>query len=146
VSYFLEGMPKPEPIMDDEGFWQHCARRKLAFQACADCSAPRHPPTPVCWKCRSLKQKWVEVSGEGEVFSFTEVHHALHGAVLERVPYIVVLVSFADLPGPRLVSNLTDISLARVHIGMKVRLWWDDIGDGMFLPRFRPAVPIGDAT
>jgi hypothetical protein len=24
-------------------------------------------------------------------------------------------------------------------IGMRVQLWWDDIGEGMFIPRFKPA-------
>ena len=145
MSYFLQDMPRPEPNMDEEGFWQHCAQRKLVFQACVACGSPRHPPTPVCWKCRSTKHKWVEVAGEGEVFSYTEVHHALHDAVLERVPYAVVLVSFPELPGPRLVSNLTDVDLAMVHIGMKVTLWWDDIGDGMYLPRVHAAGQGGSA-
>ena len=139
MSYFLQDMPRPESNMDDEGFWRHCAQRKLVFQVCAACGSPRHPPTPICWKCRSTIHKWVEVEGNGEVFSYTKVHHALHDSVLERVPYVVVLVSFPELPGTRLVSNLTDVDLELVHIGMEVKLWWDDIGDGMYLPRFHVA-------
>ncbi|MDB6000662.1 MAG: hypothetical protein JWP52_2361, partial [Rhizobacter sp.] len=89
MSFFPSHMPRPEPQMDDEGFWRHCAQRTLAFQACADCHAPRHPPTPVCWNCRSMRVAWTEVAGRGEVFSFTVVHHAVHDAVTERVPYAV---------------------------------------------------------
>ena len=139
MSYFGPTMPRPEPNMDDAGFWQHCARRTLAFQACADCGAPRHPPTPVCWRCRSTRVAWREAPALAEVFTFTVVHHAVHEAVAERAPYVVALVAFPALPGPRLVTNLTDVDPAAVHIGMRVELWWDDIGDGMFLPRFKPA-------
>jgi hypothetical protein len=145
MSYFPQGMPRPEPNMDDQGFWRHCAERKLAFQACADCGAPRHPPTPVCWKCRSMRIAWKEVRGEGEVFSYTVIHHAVHEVVAARLPYAVAVIAFPELPGPRLVSNLTDVALDRIRIGMRVKLWWDDIGEGMFLPRFRPAEADGAA-
>lgn len=145
MSYFLPTAPRPEPNFDDRGFWAHCAERKLAFQTCADCGAPRHPPTPVCWQCRSTRISWREVAGRGEVFSFTVVHHALHEAMAERAPYVVAVVSFAELPGPRLVSNLTDVDPAAVRIGMPVQLWWDDIGEGQFLPRFRPVPDTGAA-
>jgi uncharacterized OB-fold protein len=139
MSYFAEGMPRPEPNMDDEGFWRHCAQRRLMIQCCAECGAPRHPPTPVCWKCRSLQTAWTQAPARAEVFTYTVVHHALHDAVAGRTPYVVALVSFPDLPGPRLVTNITDVDPERVCIGMPVTLWWDDVGGGMFLPRFRPA-------
>lgn len=145
MSYFSESMPQPEPNMDDEGFWRHCAEQRLMFQCCGDCGAPRHPPTPVCWKCRSTRMAWTPAPARAELFSYTVVHHAVHDAVTARVPYVVALVSFPDLPGPRLVTNLTDVDPSQIRIGMPVSLWWDDIDDGMFLPRFRPASENGEA-
>ena len=46
MSYLAEGTPLPEPNMDDAGFWENCARRRLAFQACGSCGMLRHPRRP----------------------------------------------------------------------------------------------------
>jgi hypothetical protein len=138
MAYFPESMPRPSPTMDDAGFWDSCRRQRLSFQACSDCEVPRHPPTPVCAHCHSLRSKWVPVSGRGEVYTFTVVHHASHPAVKDKLPYVGALITFDDLPGVRLVSNVTHCDPADVRIGMKLDLWWDDIGGDQHVPRFRP--------
>lgn len=140
MAYFPDTMPRPAPNMDDAGFWDCCRQRKLAFQTCAECGTPRHPPTPVCPKCHSTKIKWSEAPAEAEVYTYNVIHHASHAAVTGRLPYIGAVIVFPGLPGVRLVSNLTDCDPSAVSIGMKVELWWDDIGEGMFVPRFRPHV------
>lgn len=138
MAYFPETMPRPVPTMDDAGFWASCREQKLRFQACADCRTPRHPPTPVCPVCHATKMIWIEAAEAAEVYTFNVVHHASHPAVAGNLPYVGALIEFANLPGIRLVSNVTHCEPAAVHIGMKVRVWWDDIGDGLFVPRFRP--------
>ncbi|WP_293951057.1 Zn-ribbon domain-containing OB-fold protein [Sneathiella sp.] len=121
--------------MDDAGFWEACSNRRLAFQSCNDCHTLRHPPTPVCPKCRSTHVHWQEAPEIGEIFSFTRIHHASHPAVSDQLPYIVAIVTFPELPGIRFISNVTETD--SIHIGMQVRLWWDDIGDGVYIPRFK---------
>jgi uncharacterized OB-fold protein len=144
MAYFPDTMPRPVPTMDDAGFWAACSERKLRFQACADCDRPRHPPTPVCPACHSTRMKWIDAPARAEVFTFNVIHHASHPAVSGRLPYVGALITFPDLPGVRLVSNVTDCAPSEVRIGMQVELWWDDIGGGLFLPRFRPTG--GDAS
>jgi uncharacterized OB-fold protein len=139
MAYFPDDMPQPEPNWDDREFWEHCKQRKLKFQGCAICGTLRHPPTPVCSKCQSTSTCWVEAPATGTVFTYTVIHHASHAAVTPRLPYVVVVVEFPDLPGVRLVSNLTEIDPSQVRIGMTAKVWWDDIGDGMQVPRFSPA-------
>lgn len=138
MSYFSNSIPRPEPDMDDAAFWAHCAQRRLRFQACGACGTPRHPPQPICPQCRSLDQRWIGVSGVARIYTYTVIHHASHEAVESRLPYVVAVVEFPDLPGVRLISNVTDVEPAEVHIGMPLMLWWDEIGDSMFIPRFRP--------
>lgn len=138
MAYFPDTMPKPVPTMDDEPFWRSCAERRLRFQSCAACGTPRHPPTPVCPVCRSTATAWVDGPARAEVFTFTVVHHASHPAVADRLPYVGAVITFPDLPGVRLVSNVTDCDPHAVAIGMPVELWWDDVGDGTLVPRFRP--------
>lgn len=139
MALFPAEMPGIDPTMDEEAFFDHCRNRELKFQSCADCGQPRHPPGPVCPACHSFKVAWVDAPARAELYSYTSVHYASHSAVRQNLPYVVGLVTFPDMPGVKLVSNVTDIDPSEVWIGMHLQLWWDDLGDGMFLPRFRPA-------
>jgi hypothetical protein len=54
------------------------------------------------------------------------------------LPYVGAVLVFPRVPGVRLVSNVTHCDPATISIGLKVVVWWDDVGEGMFVPRFRP--------
>lgn len=138
MAWFSPDMPRPVPNLDDAAFWEGCAARHLRFQHCADCDAARHPPTPICPNCRSAAVRWEEAPSQAEVYTYTVIHYAAHPAVNVRLPYVAAVVTFPGLHGVRLVSNITDCEPSGVKIGMPVRLWWDDIGEGMFVPRFAP--------
>jgi uncharacterized protein len=139
MSLFPADMPRPQPDMDDEGFWAQCAARKLCFQGCAACGKLRHPPTPICWNCHSVEVKWVEAQGNASLFTYTVVHHASHTAVAGSLPFVGAVVAFASSPGVKLVSNIIDVDPADLAIGMPLKLVWDDIGEGMYIYRFKPA-------
>jgi uncharacterized OB-fold protein len=128
----------PEPGFDDRPFWQACDERRLVFQCCAECHTARHPPSPVCPRCRSLHVTWQPSQGLGEVFTFTVVHHASHESVKPCLPYVVAVVVFDDVPGVRLVTNVIGIEPAAVHIGLRVQLWWDEVAPGRYVPRCEP--------
>ena len=68
MAYFPDTMPAVHPNFDDRDFWAACNHGQLQFQACADCGAARHPPTPVCPHCRSFKVAWKQAAGDAEVF------------------------------------------------------------------------------
>lgn len=135
MAIFGNDMPKPEPGLDDAGFWRACAEKRLAFRHCEDCDRHHHPPLPVCPHCQSQRLDWREATGPAEIFSFTEVHHPAHAAVIGRTPYTVVVVAYPEMEWTRIVSNL--VGDGEVRIGDRVEIVWDAIGDGMFLPRYR---------
>lgn len=139
MALFPDTMPRPEPNMDDAAFWENCAARRLAFQACAACGAFRHPPSPLCPRCHSAETTWANAPETAEVYSFTVVHYPSHPAVREHLSYVVAVLRFDGIDGVKFVSNVTGVAPGHVRIGMRVELWWDDIGEGMHLPRFRPA-------
>ena len=145
MSYFPNNMPRPEPTMDEAAFWNFCKDRSLRFQSCVQCGTLRHPPIPMCHLCQSCEVNYREVHTDAEVYSFTVVRHASHPAVAEKLPYVVAVVEFPTMPGVRLITNLTDIHPTQVRIGMQCTIWWDDIGEGMFIPRFRPITKIATA-
>ena len=127
--------PRPAITDDTRPFWDACRRRELVIQRCAGCGAFRHPPSPVCWRCRSFAHGWVAVSGRGTVFSHAVVHRAFLPEL--AVPYTVVVVALDDAPGVRLVSNLIDATAEELRIGLPVEVVFDDIDAEVTVPRFR---------
>ncbi|HMS80431.1 MAG TPA: OB-fold domain-containing protein [Burkholderiaceae bacterium] len=140
MAYLPDGTPSPQPGPDDRPFWDACARRELRIQRCSDCGRFRHPPMPRCPSCRSDAIEWAEVPGTGSVYSYTIVRHPVHPALVDAVPYNVVVVMLDGADDVRLVSNLLDVAPEDVAIGMRVALAWDDTPAGP-LPRFRRAAP-----
>lgn len=136
MPYLPANLPFPEPAFDSRGFWDHCANRRLMFQACGECAKPRHPPTPLCPYCQSTEQTWIEAPKVGRVYSYTIVHHPSHDAVRDSLPYNVALIDFSDLPGVRLVSNVIDAGPDDLSVGLEVTLCWERHGE-TWLPRFR---------
>ncbi len=138
MAYLPPGTPNPTPNPDDLPFWQAIEQRQLRIQRCADCGRFRHPPMPRCPDCRSAAIEWAQVSGEGQVFSFTIVHHAVHPALRSAVPFNVAVVLLDGTGDVRLVSNVIDARPEDMQIGMRVSLVWDESDQGV-LPRFRMA-------
>ena len=44
---------------------------KITGLKCANCNAVEFPPVPVCDACGKMDMDWVEMSGEGELLSFS---------------------------------------------------------------------------
>lgn len=137
MAYLPSEIPGPEPTIDDAPFWRYCDARELRFQRCADCSRFRHPPAPACPHCQSLASEWVKAPEQGELFSFTVVHHPAHPAISPVLPYNVAIVAFPECDGLHLISNIVDVRPEELTIGMRVGLTWETAGNGHTVPRFR---------
>jgi uncharacterized OB-fold protein len=127
----------PQPDALTRPYWDGVARRELRLQTCLACAHAWHPPLPICPRCHSERIEWRPVAGGGTVYSFTVAHHAVHPAVVGKVPYLVALVTLDE--GPRVVSGLPGVPFADVRIGMRVRLRFEEIAPGVVLPQFEPA-------
>ncbi|WP_340151337.1 Zn-ribbon domain-containing OB-fold protein [uncultured Sneathiella sp.] len=136
MHYMPEAVPGPTPSVDDAAYWENCTQKKLTFQRCGSCKTFRHPPGPFCPHCQSDQIEWVEAPEEGELFSYTVIHHPAHPAVRERVPYNVALVGFPTMGGVRIVSNVIDAEPDELQIGMKLKLIWGQAGNGQTIPLF----------
>jgi uncharacterized OB-fold protein len=73
----------------------------------------------VCPHCAAEKQSWTNLSGQGEVFSFTTMYNAPAGFA-EYAPYTMALVKLAE--GPMVTAQLTDVDAQDVKIGMPVEM------------------------
>jgi hypothetical protein len=130
-------MPLPAITDDTRPFWEACRRRVLVVQRCTACGAFRHPPSPVCWRCRAFAYAWIEVSGRGTVFSHAVVHRAFLPGLEAAVPYVVVVVALDDVPGVRVVSNLVGCAPEAARVGLPVDVCFEDVDDEVTVPRFR---------
>jgi uncharacterized protein len=105
-------------------FWRETPRRyNLGGSKCTNCSTVYFPPRTVCPTCvhhRQSIEKMVpfQLSGEGEVYSYTVVHEPAEGFEMQ-VPYVVALVKTVE--GPVLTGQIVDIEPADARIGLRVR-------------------------
>ena len=135
--FFPDGMPPPLADAITLPFWQAAAEHRLVVQRCTACGHTRLPPAPLCPACRSADCDWKELSGRGEVYTYTTVHRPI--AVGQKLPYVVAVIALEDAGGLRMISNLVGVEPEAVAIGMPVEVVWEDMGPELVLPRFRPA-------
>jgi uncharacterized OB-fold protein len=132
------------PVVDDPdtgGFFEAARRHELAVCFCASCDAALHLPRAYCHRCGAWGNAWRAVAVTGTLHSFTIVEHQVHPAF--PVPYTIVLVDIDGLADVRLIGDLPGRPL--LEIGMAMRVRFDDVADGVVLPRWEPAAPVASA-
>lgn len=128
--------PLPMPTEESAPFWEGTRRGELRAQRCDDCGHLRWPPAALCPICLSGRHEWVRLSGRGKVHSWIVVHKSQHPAFWGD-PFNVAIVELDE--GPRLHTNLVDVDLAAIRIGLPVEVAFDPQNDEITLPRFKPA-------
>ena len=129
------GRIKPPMGPDNGWWWKEVAEGKIPIQRCKGCGKLRHPPRPMCDKCRSMDWDFIEASGRGTLHSFTVMHHPQFPGF--EYPLIAALVDLEE--GERMISNLVDCDPKDVRLGMKVQGFVHTDEDGFKIPLFRPA-------
>ena len=126
---------KPPLGPDNAWWWQQAAQGVLAIQRCGGCQTLRHPPRPMCDRCRSMDWDFVAASGRGVVNSYTVLHHPPFPGY--HYPLIIVLVDLEE--GTRMTSQLVECEPEQAQFDMPVELLIHTDPDGFRLPVFRPA-------
>lgn len=137
---YLEGLPLPKPHIDYDEFWEGCKKKVLVIQKCKNCGWFRHYPRPLCPKCRSWNAEWAEVSGKGQVWSWTVIYHPIDPILTDKAPFNIVEIELNEQQGLRLTSNLIDCAPTEIYIGMPVEAVFESVTDKVVLPRFRKAL------
>ena len=135
--FFPDGMPPPLADAITLPWWQAAAEHRLVVQRCTACNETRLPPAPICPACRSADSDWKQISGRGELYTYTVVHRPI--AAGQQLPYIIAVIELHDSGGVRIISNLVDVNPDEVEIGLPVELVWEDMSQDLAMPRFRPA-------
>ncbi|MYB42857.1 MAG: hypothetical protein F4X76_11890 [Chloroflexi bacterium] len=130
-----EGIPLPYPTPVSEPHWEGCKRGELMVQRCVECEGYVFIPQPACTFCLSEELEWVRSSGKGTVYSWTTVYRPQQPSF--ETPYISAIIEVEE--GWYMMTNLIDMSVDDVRIGLPVEVVFHAINDEITLPYFRPA-------
>ncbi len=120
---------------DNKWWWDACDDGRVLIQRCTQCQTLRHPPRPMCGECQSMEWDFVESSLDGEVLSYTELHHPKIPGY--QYPLICAVIKLGE--GTNLVANIVGCEPADVHIGMKLKGKVEQVDEKTMLPQFHPA-------
>jgi uncharacterized OB-fold protein len=128
---------RPTPIVtaDNAFYWEGAAAGELRIQACGSCGALAHPPSPLCPVCHSPDRVTKQLSGRGRIASYIIVHHPPNPWF--EMPIAVVTVELED--GPTVTSNIVELPLDAVEIGLEVEVLFASTDDpSLGVPLFKP--------
>jgi hypothetical protein len=96
----------------------------------------RLPPAPVCPECRADISDWKQLSGLGEIYTYTIVHRPV--AAGQPLPTVIAVIALEDAGGVRMISNVVGAAPEEIRIGLPVEVVWEDMSAELAIPRFRP--------
>jgi uncharacterized OB-fold protein len=135
--FFPDTMPAPLASTTTLPFWQAAAEHRLVVQRCTACGHTRLPPAPICPECRATDADWQELSGRGEIYTYTIVHRPI--AAGQPLPCVIAVIALEGSGGLRLMSNVVGAKPEEIAIGLPVELVWEDMSPDLAIPRFRLA-------
>ena len=101
----------------------------IQMQFCEDCNHAQHPPDDICYACQGTKLIFAACPGTGRVESCARVHHPIHPALKDKVPYVIAVISVDGAPGCNVQGNVINCPPESVEIGQKVRAVFEEAFD-----------------
>jgi uncharacterized OB-fold protein len=129
---------KPVPVPDEISapFFKGAREGKLMLQHCSGCERWSFPVRERCPHCFAARLEWRQASGRGTLYTFTVMHQVMNPGFASAVPYNLAQVDLEE--GVRMVSNVVGIRNDALRVGMKLEAVFEDVGESVSLPKFRP--------
>lgn len=133
-----EAVTKPVPIPDSISapFFDGARQGRLMLQCCAACGKWSFPVRERCPHCFAAKLEWRQASGRGTLYTFAIMHQVMNPGFAGAVPYNIAQIDLEE--GVRMTSNVVGIPNDALKIGMKLEAIFEDVGQDVSLPKFRP--------
>jgi uncharacterized protein len=131
------GKPYPVPDEISAPFFDGARDGKLMLQHCTACDRWSFPMRERCPHCFAPKLEWRQASGRGSLYTFTIMHQVMNPGFASAVPYNVAQVDLIE--GVRMTSNVVGVANDALRIGMPLQAVFEDVGENVRLPKFRPA-------
>lgn len=123
------------PISKTLKFWEGIKEGKIYATKCKKCGKLYFPPVADCSACLSSEMEWVELSGEGELETFTHII-VKPASFSDEPPYTVAIARLKE--GVRALAWLVGVKKKDVKVGMKVKLTAKVTPEGRLTYEFRP--------
>ena len=131
-------MDRPVPLPDATAapYWTRAREGVFAMPRCQACGRWHFYPRSICPHCRSERLEWTQASGRGTLYSYSVVHRPPSPAFKADVPYTIGIIATDE--GPHLMSRVIGIPANALRIGQRLRVKFEQHGEGVVLPVFEP--------
>jgi len=126
-------------------YWREIPYRyRLEGVKCDNCGKVMYPPRPRCINCGSSKLSKYKLPETGKVLTYSVLYESPNGFEY-NIPYVIAIIELDD--GTKLLSQITDCPLDKVHVGMAVEAVFrrvatsGDKGIIAYGVKFRPISP-----
>jgi uncharacterized OB-fold protein len=117
-------------------FWEGTREKKLLLQCDPDSDRFQFYPRPASIVTGRRNLVWREVSGDGEIFSFTIARRA-RPPFQGHEPFFIAVVELRE--GVQIMADMVHCPAGRMTIGLKVKPFWHPLPGGLHLLMFQPA-------
>ncbi len=100
-------------------FFEKLAEGKILAIKCKHCGELYFPPQVDCPKCRKSEVDWIELSGEGELETYTLIKIKPQ-SFSHYDDYVIAIGRLKE--GVRVLAWLRVDDISKIHIGMKIKL------------------------
>jgi len=124
-------------------FWAAAARGALVIPRCERCTRYVWYPETPCRHCGGASLTWTEVSGAGQLFSWSVVRFAWIPQFADRLPFVTGVVALREDPAVRLVTYVVDCAPDDLRCDIPVHvvfrpLRYAGVAREVVAPMFRP--------
>ena len=125
----------PPPRTFSQPYWDATREKKLLIQY-----DPRNKKYQFFPRANSIYDgrgglEWREVSGKGEIFTFTIARRARE-PFRGHEPFLIAMVILNE--GVNVMANIVHCPLEKMRIGLRVKPFWAPLSDGRNLLLFEP--------
>jgi len=134
----LAGVERPLPVERSftRPFWEATREKRLVIQYDRAAQAYQFYPRPTSiYTGKASNLEWREVSGRGQVFSYTIARRA-RPPFRDHEPFWLALVTLDE--GVNAMANIAGCTQEQMRIGLRVRPHWQPLSDGRNLLLFEP--------
>lgn len=127
----------PRATPETQRYWDGAAAGELWIQRCTPEQHAFFYPRTSCPTCGTEELEWLQASGRATLYSYVISHRPAPGFT---PPYFIAVVELEE--GPRMMTNLVGVepTRERVDLDMPLVVDFEQRGDEMSVPVFRPAL------
>jgi len=126
----------PRLTADKKPFWEALRSARFVTTRCKKCATVSFPPRMLCPTCFSDQREWMELSGRGKIYAFTQ-SRIVARPFIKDAPYITAMVDLAE--GPRILTRIENATYEELKIGQAVKIGYKKLTGEIPFFYFEPA-------